>query len=486
MPAESAEFRPRAVRRRRVAVALIASDAVALGLAMIAATLVQGGALDTTGSASLSTGLQQVAVFAAFALAAAFSMGRARLYDADKLGWGSGEFTRVLRSLVTGAIVVLVGLFLTGLPHPSRESALLVLALGSVLVVAGRMLLRFAESRLLRRDGWLLRPTLIVGSNVEAAELTRLLQSNPRSGLVPVGCLRSSLKDRLSFDYCAPLLETLGSARDLSRTVTERGIDTVIIIGSAFDYEVVKRMLKELSTLPVSVHLSSALSEVLSSRVATSAVVGVPLSEIKGLSKSPAAVASKRAFDLVVGGLIVLLGMPVWAILALLVKITSEGPVFYKQERIGRDGVPFLMYKFRSMVVDAEKRLEELRSANEADGPLFKIKHDPRCTSVGRWMRKLSLDEFPQLINVLRGDMSLVGPRPPLPNEIPHYTEQDWRRLETLPGMTGLWQVSGRSGLTFREMVRLDVFYIDNWSLGLDASLMVRTLPAVLRTRGAC
>jgi len=137
------------------------------------------------------------------------------------------------------------------------------------------------------------------------------------------------------------------------------------------------------------------------------------------------------------------------------------------------------------MVTDADARLAELQRANQADGPMFKMKNDPRVTPVGRWMRKFSLDEFPQLINVLRGEMSLVGPRPPLPKETAQYSEQDWRRLEVLPGMTGLWQVSGRSKLTFRDMVRLDVFYIDNWSLGLDLSLLARTVPAVVLARGA-
>jgi lipopolysaccharide/colanic/teichoic acid biosynthesis glycosyltransferase len=143
------------------------------------------------------------------------------------------------------------------------------------------------------------------------------------------------------------------------------------------------------------------------------------------------------------------------------------------------------MFKFRSMYVDADARLSELASANDASGPLFKMKNDPRVTSVGRWMRKLSIDEFPQLLNVLRGEMSLVGPRPPLPVEVERYSTDDWRRLEVVPGMTGLWQVSGRSNLTFDEMVRLDVFYIQNWSVALDIMLIARTVPAVLFARGA-
>ncbi len=330
---------------------------------------------------------------------------------------------------------------------------------------------------------------------MEAAEVARLLQAKTDSGLSAVGCLRSSLKDTLSFDYCAPVVPTLGTARDLVNIVTKHGIDTVIIVASAFDYDVMQRMIKELRDLPVSVHISSALSEVLSSRVLMQEIGGLPLISLRGISMSPAKLRRKRAFDLLIAGLIVTLGMPLWAVLALLIKATSKGPVFYRQERVGRNGAPFFMYKFRSMVADAESRLAELQNANGDDGsPTYrrvsdygcKIHNDPRITSIGRWMRKLSLDEFPQLINVLRGEMSLVGPRPPLPFETASYTEQDWRRLEVPPGMTGLWQVSGRAELTFHDMVRLDVFYIDNWSMGLDTSLLMRTVPAVLRARGAC
>jgi len=169
----------------------------------------------------------------------------------------------------------------------------------------------------------------------------------------------------------------------------------------------------------------------------------------------------------------------------LLIKLTSSGPVFYGQTRVGRAGEHFQMLKFRSMYSDADARLSELSSANEASGPLFKMKDDPRVTAIGRWLRKFSIDEFPQLINVLKGEMSLVGPRPPLPNEVERYTSRDWRRLEVVPGMTGLWQVSGRSSLTFDEMVALDLFYIENWSVALDITLMYRTIPAVLFARGA-
>lgn len=472
----------RAVRHRRVAAVLVASDAAMLLLSALAATVVYRSALQAMAVAISPMSALWSVLFAGTTIIAMLSL---ELYAIESLGWGSAEFTRVGRSVVTGLIATLLVLFLLGLDSPSRVWMILAGGFGVASVVAGRGVLRTIGNRLQKQGGWLQRPTLIVGSNGEAADLAGLLKLQPSSGLVPVGCLRSSQKDQLSFDYCAPCLPTLGTARDLGRVIEEYGIDTVIIVSSAFDYAVTQRMIKDLRDLSVTVHISSALNDVLSSRVVMREVSGVPLISLRGVSLSEGKIREKRVFDSIVAGAIIALGMPLWAALALLVKVTSKGPVFYKQERIGRGGVPFKMFKFRSMVCDADARLAQLQARNQADGPLFKMKDDPRVTSVGRWMRKFSLDEFPQLLNVVRGEMSLVGPRPPLPRELMQYTEHDFRRLEVLPGMTGLWQVSGRSKLTFRDMVRLDTFYIDNWSLGLDLSLLARTVPAVVLARGA-
>ena len=245
------------------------------------------------------------------------------------------------------------------------------------------------------------------------------------------------------------------------------------------------RIVAELRTLDIEVNVSSGLFEVMTSRVLVSEVAGVPLVRIRGISLTPTRLATKRLFDIVVSGLVLLVGLPVWLLCAALVKLTSPGPLLYSQERIGRDGRAFRMFKFRTMYVDADARLEALRAENEASGPIFKMRNDPRVTSVGRWLRKYSIDEVPQFLNVLKGEMSVVGPRPPLPNETREYEDRHWRRLEVTPGMTGLWQVSGRSALTFEEMVRLDLFYIENWSVGLDLAIILRTVPAVLFARGA-
>jgi lipopolysaccharide/colanic/teichoic acid biosynthesis glycosyltransferase len=194
----------------------------------------------------------------------------------------------------------------------------------------------------------------------------------------------------------------------------------------------------------------------------------------------------KRSCDLIGSVIGILVLSPLLAGIALAVRVSSPGPVFYRQIRVGRGGSRFSMFKFRTMIDGADGIVQDLQTLNEASGPLFKIRSDPRITTVGRWLRRWSLDELPQFFNVVRGEMSLVGPRPPLPNEVAAY-QQDWHfdRLEVLPGITGLWQVSGRSDLSFDDYIRLDLHYVENWSLGLDLFILLKTLPAVLFQKGA-
>ncbi len=193
----------------------------------------------------------------------------------------------------------------------------------------------------------------------------------------------------------------------------------------------------------------------------------------------------KRSIDVVGGLLLIIAFAPLMALVALVIRLESPGPIFFRQKRLGRGGRPFTMYKFRTMGVGAEAEQERLAHLNERKGPAFKIPCDPRHTRVGRWVRRMSLDELPNLLNVLKGEMSLVGPRPPLPAEVEHYEDWHKRRLQVIPGITGLWQVSGRSKLSFDEQCRLDLFYIEHWSPWLDFSIMLRTIPAVLLATGA-
>jgi len=483
---DAAGFQRLRTRRRSLTrTCLVLIDTVALLLALITATFVRFSGLSeavgfTDSTAQLSfmeLGLLMIPIWLAFL----WSEG---LYDPDRVSLGSGELSRVGRALALGVIAVIGATYVLKLAGLSRAWTVLFWVFSTLFVLLGRAAFR-AIMYYHRRKGRMARPTLVVGSNSEAADIIRILKSSGAEGLVPIGCLASSQAERLSLDWCSDEVPCLGSARELNDVLATHAVDSVVIASSAFDHDVLARMIAELRGIDVDIHVSSGLFEVLTSRVLVKEVGGVPLITVKSISFSRGKILTKRVFDLIVSTVFVVVGLPFWLLIMALIKLTSRGPIFYQQERVGRDGKHFGMYKFRSMVMNADEHIKELKRVNEASGPLFKMRDDPRITPLGKWMRKFSIDEFPQLINVVKGEMSLVGPRPPLPREVENYSQHDWRRLEVVPGMTGLWQVSGRSGLTFDEMVRLDLFYIENWSVGLDLSLIARTVPAVLFARGA-
>ncbi|HZN54297.1 MAG TPA: sugar transferase, partial [Candidatus Polarisedimenticolaceae bacterium] len=212
---------------------------------------------------------------------------------------------------------------------------------------------------------------------------------------------------------------------------------------------------------------------------------GTPMLTVSATPRQPVALLVKRMTDLVASAGALVLLSPLYAVVAVLVRATSPGPVFFRQTRVGLNGRTFTLYKFRSMVHDAEAGRAALAGRNEMSGPVFKIKDDPRITPVGRWIRRFSIDELPQFWNVLRGDMSLVGPRPPIPEEVKKYERWQRRRLSMKPGITCLWQVSGRNGIDFEDWMKLDLAYIDTWSLRLDVQILLRTVPVVLTARGA-
>jgi exopolysaccharide biosynthesis polyprenyl glycosylphosphotransferase len=214
-------------------------------------------------------------------------------------------------------------------------------------------------------------------------------------------------------------------------------------------------------------------------------VDGLPLLHVEHPRLAGGARVLKEVFDRLVAALLLVVTAPLMAGLAAITKWRSPGPVLFRQVRVGKDGREFVMYKFRTMHTDAESRLADIRHLNEYDGVMFKMRRDPRVTPAGRWLRRFSLDELPQVINVLRGQMSLVGPRPPLPEEVARYHDDVRRRLAVKPGLTGLWQVSGRSDLSWEEAVRLDLRYVENWSFSLDLVILLRTLTAVCRASGA-
>jgi exopolysaccharide biosynthesis polyprenyl glycosylphosphotransferase len=283
-------------------------------------------------------------------------------------------------------------------------------------------------------------------------------------------------------DLIDPALPLLGAIAQLEHIVQDYAVDELVIALPTKRREQVTRLVDRGFRHPVKIKFVTGIGELLPERLEVQRLGGRSY-----IAFDPVARVSwlKRAMDLLLVGLGVVVIAPVLALIALAIKLDSPGPIFYRQVRVGKNGRHFSMLKFRSMCVDADRRLAELRARNEASGPLFKMRADPRTTRVGRFLRRYSLDELPQLFNVLAGSMSLVGPRPPIPSEVADY--EDWQvgRLRAVPGLTGLWQVSGRSEVPFHDMVRLDLHYIRNWSLALDLEILMRTVPAVISSRGA-
>ncbi|HEY74581.1 MAG TPA: undecaprenyl-phosphate glucose phosphotransferase [Thermoflexia bacterium] len=279
--------------------------------------------------------------------------------------------------------------------------------------------------------------------------------------------------------------KALGPLDNLARAIEEHQADEVIITLPWMYHRKIMGIVRECHRKQVRARIVPDLFQMSLSQVDVESLGGIPLVGVREVSIGRGALLVKRVID-IIGSLVgLLLGAPLFGLIALAIRLDSTGPIIFRQTRVGKGGRHFQMYKFRSMHEGAEREQALLAELNEANGPIFKIRNDPRLTRVGRFLRRTSLDELPQLINVLRGEMSLVGPRPPLPAEVAQYKEWHKKRLEVPPGMTGLWQVSGRSRLSFDEMVLLDIYYIENWSLWMDFKILVRTVPKVLFGEGA-
>ncbi len=330
-----------------------------------------------------------------------------------------------------------------------------------------------------RRQGHLVFRTLIVGTNAEAEWLAVTLQHKD-FGFDPIGFV-SADGERVRRDDPG-VLGPVGRLRDLVR---ETGAGCVFVASSAAGAEDVRQVLKARRLEDIEVRFTSSFWNILSTRLSPQPIGAAIALAVNAVQLTRFQAAVKRTTDVVVSALLLVGLSPLFAAIALAIELTSPGPVIFRQQRVGLRSRPFTLLKFRTMVDGAHLLQGGLRDQNEADGPLFKLRADPRVTRVGRLLRRYSLDELPQLVNVLRGEMSLVGPRPPLADEVARYDEWQLDRLEVRPGITGMWQVSGRSNLSFDDYVRLDLFYIENWSLAMDVFILAKTIPILLWARGA-
>jgi exopolysaccharide biosynthesis polyprenyl glycosylphosphotransferase len=349
------------------------------------------------------------------------------------------------------------------------------------------LVLRYSARRWLHRQraqGRFLRTTLLVGHRSAVAELHSQITSAAYHGYDVVGCClpAGSEPTETTFDG----LPILGSLDEVAEVVTEHGLDAVAVLPCPeMDGPGLRRLGWQLESTTAEMLLAPAVTEIVGPRVAIRTVCGLPLlhmerPELRGVRR-----LTKSLFDRTAAAFLVLLLLPVLMAVALAVRVTSPGPVFFRQTRLGRDGREFTMLKFRSMVRNADNMVETLQGESDGNGVLFKRRQDPRVTPVGRMLRRYSLDELPQLFNVLLGDMSLVGPRPPLASEVARYGHDMRRRFLVKPGLTGLWQINGRSDISWDESVRLDVRYVDNWSLAFDFMILWKTVGAVIRGSGA-
>ena len=362
-----------------------------------------------------------------------------------------------------------------------RDFVVFSLALAPLLLMAEREIVRRSFSAA-RRRGHRLRRVVIVGDNAEARELRRMFERRPlrlatnSSDYVTVDRIHAQRPARMRFSAIVD---------DIIDIVQRRDAASVMIAASAVDVAHTNPLIRELLKEGVHVELSPTLPDIAVERLTIKPSGSVPGGVPRAVPPVRLAAGCQTGFDFACSAFgLTVLALPLLT-LALLIKVDSRGPIFYAQTRVGKNGRLFSVVKFRTMVPNAHQLRHELAAMNEADGPLFKIKHDPRVTRVGRLLRKTSLDELPQLWNVLRGEMSLVGPRPALPEEARLWDPELRDRLRVQPGITGMWQVSGRSNTSFDEYSRLDLYYVDNWSLLTDLSILIKTLPAVVAQRGA-
>ncbi len=402
------------------------------------------------------------------------------------LGSGSEEYKRVLAAsgwlfgfvaIVSYALRVDTARGFVGLAFPAGVLGLL----------AARWLVR-QHLTLERKTGASSSRVLIIGGPYSASHLVRSLLSAPAAGYLPVAVHLPGAPEALTpVDITVPVTGRESDFDSILAVILSHDVDAVAVsAGVNLHPQDLRRLGWELAARDIGMILAPALTDVAGPRIHTQPVAGLPLIHVSTPKLTGGKKVAKRAFDIAIAGVLVVFLAPVFLTLALLIRVTSPGPVFYKQERIGLRGTTFNMLKFRSMRPDADSQLNLLLKAQGSSGkPLFKIDNDPRITPIGKVLRKYSLDELPQLLNVLGGSMSLVGPRPQRAGEVALYDDAAHRRLYVSPGMSGLWQVSGRSNLSWEESIRLDLYYVENWSLMTDVVILFKTFRAVFASTGA-
>ncbi len=469
-------YDPFSSRRRRTPewlvhylTALVVSDGLAALAAVLATALVLPLGADpraVAGAALVSWPLLQAGIGS---------------YAERRLGTGTDEYRRVVFAGLSA--LAALGWVLAAGVVAARPLILVTAPVAAVLTLAGRAAQR-ARLHAARRRARMAKRVVVVGREVAVVDLVGRLRRDPAAGLQVIGACTPTPTD--SLDLVERGVPVLGDLTDVVRVLDETRADAVLVASASETAAAyVRELAWRLEGTNIELLVAPGVIEVAPARLQVRPTTSVPLVQIREPEYRGVRRLVKSLFDRGVAATLLLLASPVFVALALAVKLTSRGPAFYRHRRIGRRGEEFDVLKFRSMVVDADARVTSLMALNEGNAVQFKMRRDPRVTAVGSVLRKLSLDELPQLINVVKGEMSLVGPRPHVTREVEQYGADMHRRLLVKPGITGLWQVSGRSDLSWDESVELDVRYVENWSLGLDLSILMRTVRAVLQGAGA-
>lgn len=406
--------------------------------------------------------------------------------DTTILGHGTEEYKRLLTASfwLFGLVATVSYVFQL---DTARGYVALALPAGILSLLVARLLVR-SYLRSQRKSGKSTSTVMLIGGRYGVEHLARALRSHPMAGYLPIATYLPGTVPGTTVDteLTLPNLGHEPSAASILDAIEKSRPDAVALSsGVPLPPRVIRELGWALADMQVKMIMAPALTDVAGPRIHTQPVAGLPLIHVSTPNLGTGQRVLKRVFDLVGAGVLLVALSPVLALVAIIVRTDSPGPVFFKQERVGAGGEHFMMYKFRSMVVDAEARLESLRAQSEGNGVMFKLKADPRITRAGSFLRRYSLDELPQLFNVINGTMSLVGPRPPLPSEVELYQSHVHRRLMVRPGLTGLWQVSGRSLLSWDDTVRLDLYYVENWSVAGDIAILLRTFRAVTARQGA-
>ena len=427
---------------------------------------------------------------------------RQRLYHAQRLKTLASHWTRLAKVHLYGGLGLALVVFAAKLAWVSR-SLILIFLVVSVLSLGMERSVVLSVLHALRRGGRNTRNAILVGVTNRAFEIAAAAEGHPEWGLRIIGFL--DLGGRKGAH--TPALDTentadapnnghgtgsrpsatslLGSIEDLPLLLERHVVDEVIFCVSARELDRVSEAIAETELRGINSRLVADFVDLKIAHTEVGYLNGVPILTFAALPQSASDLMIKRLLDVVLASVSLVVASPVMALITAAIKLDSQGPVLFTQERVGQNGRRFTLYKFRTMAAGTDGVLAELQQRNEMNGPVFKLRRDPRVTRAGRFLRRWTLDELPQLWNVLRGEMSLVGPRPPLPHEVAQYETWQRRRLSMKPGMTGLWQISGRNEIDFDEWMRLDLTYIDNWSVKEDLRILARTLPAVISGRGA-